>query len=319
MAASRVAIGLLACALLSGCEGTAAPPRDTAAPSESPTPAPEPTPPSAESILAAHVQAIGGPDAIARVESLVIESTIELAAKNLRGTATMWWTDGKYRVVEAIEGLGTTSAGFDGRRVWRDDAFNGARELDGGEAELYRRGSSPFLVADWQQYFERAELLGSREVDGETWDDLRLTSASGSSVVMSFDRATQRLTEMAFDEVTARATRRIVTRNEDYRAVGDTGALLPHRVVTRAPVGETVQVIQSVRVGEPLEPGLFASPLGEDRVPADPGLATTESAADTETGADAETSAGETSSGETSAGERPSRKSREARMRGNAD
>ena len=228
--------------------------------------------PTAEEVLAAHVEASGGQAAIDAVRSVHLKSEIEMPARGVRGQSEMWWSEGRFRLVDTLEGIGVNEAGFDGERLWVRDAFNSLRDLEGKEAELYRRGSSPFLVADWREHFESAETLGRREAEGRELIDLELRTPLGQSLVLSFDAQTKLLAESSFDEVgptVARGqARKVITRAEDYRSVGP--LRLAHRQVTRSPRGEVIQRVVDVELDVAIDPARFEHPSAGESVQADP-------------------------------------------------
>ena len=230
--------------------------------------------PTAPELFAAHVEAIGGAAALAKVKSLHIESEIEIPARGIGGTSDVWWQEGRFLLVEGLAQLGENQAGYDGERVWTRDAFNSLRDLRGKEAELYRRGSSPFLIAEWERHFESAETVGRREVEGHKLFDVRARSPLGQEMMLSFDVQNGLLFESAFDEVgpgieaSDAGARRVVTRAEDYRVVG--GVLFAHSQTTRAAVGELVHRIKIVEINPPIDAARFDHPQAGERVPADP-------------------------------------------------
>src|SRR5690606_5179664 len=111
---------------------------------------PEAVAPDPEAVLEAHVEAIGGREALAQVKKLYVESSVQLPARGVRGESRSWWQGGNFLVEEQLEGLGVSAAGYDGHTLWVKDSFRGWREVEGKEAELYQRGSSPFLIANWK-------------------------------------------------------------------------------------------------------------------------------------------------------------------------
>lgn len=284
-ASALIAASLAAClGFVSGCESGGADgdggansdaPADAKRPGEGEDFADTPKPlPDAEAVFAAHIEASGGAEAIAGVQRLYIESDLTLASRQLDGKSRMWWSKGKFLVVDRVAQLGENRAGFDGERLWVEDSFNSWRDLEGREAELYRRGSSPFLIANWREHFERASSIGRRQVDGQTLIDVRAETPLGQEMIFSFDESTGLLIESAFDEVgpavEAKGGRasRVVTRAEDYRAVGP--LKLAHRQVTRSGLGEVVQTVIEVKLDPPIDDSRFEHPQSGERVPADP-------------------------------------------------
>ena len=224
--------------------------------------------PEPEAVLEAHVEAIGGREALAKVRSLYVESSVELPARGVTGESRSWWRDGSFLVEEQLEGLGVSAAGYDGTTLWVKDSFRGWREVEGKEAELYARGSSPFLIADWQKHFTKAEYVGTRKDGERELIDLRLVTPLDQAVVMSFDAETHRLRETAFDEPTPQGSRRVVVRAENYEPAE--GIAFARLQVTRSPLGEVRQSITKIDLHPEIDANRFAPPHRGQIVPADP-------------------------------------------------
>ena len=84
-------------------------------------------------------------------------------------------------------------------------APNHVRTLDGREAELYQRGSSPFLIAEWKRHFESAKTL-RRVGEGEAAKlEVELITPLQERVLMLFNEQSGLLEQASFDVVGPRA------------------------------------------------------------------------------------------------------------------
>src|SRR5690606_36880092 len=70
---------------------------------------PEAAAPDPEAVLEAHVEAIGGREALAQVKKLYVESSVQLPARGVRGESRSWWQGGNFLVEEQLEGLGVSA------------------------------------------------------------------------------------------------------------------------------------------------------------------------------------------------------------------
>ena len=224
--------------------------------------------PTAESLLAKHVEAAGGQAAIDSFKSVYTEGRLEVEAQNLSGKVRSWWKDGRFYIEESIEGVGKTRAGYDGETVWSDDPISQLRELEGAEAEQYAWASCLFLAAQWNKFFERAETVGERESAGRKLYDVQLTTESGIKVQVSFDGETGLMVEQKFDQQSAMGKIPLTVRLSDYRTVA--GYKFPHRQETETPILSGVQVYDKIEVNPNVDDALFTMPVDNERVPADP-------------------------------------------------
>ena len=242
---------------------TKAPAGDSAAPA-APLPA-------AEGILERAAAAMGGKEAIDRVQSFYYRGTIDLVGQNIQGDLEIWWKGGDFFMVQVVPGLGEMRAGKQGDEIWAQDPIHGLRRLSGVEAEQHAWASSLLLAAEWHRYFQTAKTIGVREVDGRKVYDVELGAASGLRVVMSFDAESGLQVGQSFEQVTPMGKQPFEVRFEDYREVE--GIKLAYRQVIDAKVQEVVQVITEVRLNAEVDATQFAYPrTGADLVrPAVPG------------------------------------------------
>jgi hypothetical protein len=229
--------------------------------------------PTGEEVLEGHVEAIGGRKAIERFQTLYIKSEIELPSRKIEGTSEMWWQRkvdklGNFAVAQVLDGVGTNAAGFDGEELWVRDDYNGLRTLEGREAELYQRGSSPFLIADWRRHFRSAETRERVETPQGSQLQVELITPLEQRVVMLFDETSGLLSELRYDELGPQGPRPLVSKSLDYRRVE--GVRFAHEQRTQSAYGEMIQRTISVEANPKVDAERFGSPLGGERVDVDP-------------------------------------------------
>lgn len=234
-----------------------------AAPGEAAEPVPEL--PAAEGILERAAVAMGGKDAIDRVQSFYYRGTIDMVGQNIHGDLEIWWKGGDFFMEQVVPGIGTMRAGKQGEEIWSDDPIHGLRRLSGVEAEQHAWASSLLLAAEWKRYFQSAKTIAARQVDGHTVHDVELSAPSGLRVVMSFDADSGLQVGQSFEQVTPMGKQPFEVRFEDYREVE--GIKLAYRQVIDAKVQRVVQVITEVRLNAPVDAAKLAYPrTGSDLV-----------------------------------------------------
>jgi hypothetical protein len=214
--------------------------------------------PAAEAILDRAAQAMGGTEAIARVESFYYRGTLEMVGQNIRGDLEIWWKGGDFFMEQVVPGIGVMRAGKLGGEIWSEDPIHGRRKLTGVEAEQHAWASSLLLAAEWKRYFDHAKTLGARKVDGHMVYDVQLSAASGLEVTMSFDAESGLQVGQSFSQVTPMGKQPFEVRFEDYREVE--GLQLAYRQIIDAKVQQVVQVITEVRLNAEVDASKFAYP-----------------------------------------------------------
>lgn len=232
--------------------------------------APEPKKdlPEAQVLIDAHIEAIGGKDAIAKFETLYFESAVDTGAQNIKASAKTWWKGGHFYGEQEIPGFGVAKSGYDGNVVWVDDPINGLRKLEGKEAEQIIREGAIFLVSEWEQHFSDADTVDDREVDGVKLYDVQLKSKLGDEVVMSFNVEDKLLSRMQFQQITPTGTIPVTAVFEDYRDVQ--GVKFAHRSRLEIALGTVTQSYSKIEANGPVDETRFAFPGSAAAVPAAP-------------------------------------------------
>ncbi len=243
---------------------------DKAAPQDTKTAGAEEAPkpkeaayPDAAELLAASVEAVGGKEKLQSITSFHLEGTIGAPKQGLSGKVETWWKQGDFYMVQTIPGLGINRSGKKGDVIWAEEPINGLRKLEGKEAEQHMWASSLLLTADWQKYFESAETVGERTIDGKKVYDIELVTASGSKLSVTIDADDKMMVEQAFEVVSPMGSMPVTIRSTDYRDVS--GMKIPYKQVTDASLMELTQELTLVEVNVEVDEAKFALP--EDDVP----------------------------------------------------
>jgi hypothetical protein len=95
--------------------------------------------------------------------------------------------------------------------------MTGPRILEGTERQARIRQARIDPLADWKQFFVKAEVAGEGTVDGKPCTKLVLTDAEGSATTVYIDKKSNLLTRL---EVNV-GGQTVQTDFSDYRKVGD--------------------------------------------------------------------------------------------------
>ncbi len=231
----------------------------------------EPALPDGAALLAEHVEAAGGADAIAKFESFHANGTVDTGEQRLRGTTELWWKkDGKFYLEQVIEGVGKSRAGYDGEVVWAEDPITGLRRLEGKEAASYIQSSMMFPAFQWREHFESATTTGKKTLtDGsEVWT-VELRPAEGPTTTFALDIETKLIRVVQTTQVTMMGDVPFEAHAQDYREIqGYKFAMKKHSSI----IGllELDEEITSFEVNVDIADEMFAFPNAREVVAADP-------------------------------------------------
>ncbi|MCA9704780.1 MAG: hypothetical protein KDK70_02885 [Myxococcales bacterium] len=253
-----------AAAKTEGPEGPAGEPKAEPGEPKAEASPPRPDLPAATGLLQKAALAMGSAEALAKVQSFYYRGTIEMKGQNIRGDLQIWWKGGDFFMEQVIPGIGEMRAGKRGDEIWAEDPINGPRRLSGIEAEQHAWASSLLLAAEWNRYFDTAQTVGERAVDGRTVYDVELSAASGLAVTMSFDAESGLQVAQSFEQVTPMGKQPFDVRFEDYREVE--GVKLAFRQVIDAKVQQVIQEITEVKINAEVDESRFGYPHAGDVV-----------------------------------------------------
>jgi hypothetical protein len=125
--------------------------------------------PSAAEIVAKHIAAIGGKDAIAKITSMTQTGTMDIPTAGLSATMeSMVASPNKVIIKNSIANVGDIQQGFDGTTGWSTNPMQGPRLLTGKELEQMKE------QADFQttmlypaDRFSTMETVGMVDFNGE--------------------------------------------------------------------------------------------------------------------------------------------------------
>jgi len=220
------------------------------------------------SLVARHVEARGGADAISRIETFESDLRIEepTFAVDGRYVATR---DGRMRIDVSMDGTRVFTEALDHGRSWSWSPDEGVSEgSPQGSAALRHGIEFPFKLFGLHEMTARGhrlELQGREVVGGVDYHVLRLTLDDGFEVAYYVHPETwlieRERTRRALHVDVDPTPEWIETVYSDYRPVG--GVLFPHRQVERkVESGEVLSTgtILAIRLNVPLPAGRFSPP-----------------------------------------------------------
>ncbi len=91
--------------------------------------------PAASDIVAKHIAAVGGKDAIMKITSMQQKGTMEIPTMGLTAQSEIIVAQNKMAIKQSIPGLGELTQGYDGTTGWSSNPMQGPRLISGKELE----------------------------------------------------------------------------------------------------------------------------------------------------------------------------------------
>lgn|ERR1017187_3709971 len=214
--------------------------------------------PKAETLIDKYIEATGGKAAYQKNHSTVMTGTMELAARGIKGTLTVYEAapDKNYTEIN-FEGIGKYQEGSDGKVAWRLSAM-GAELKDGDEkaqALLQGRFNGDLF---WKELYKTAETTGVESVDGRDCYKIVMTPNEGSPITRYQDKQTNLMVKVTMTAKAATGDLPFEQTVGDYRKEGD--LLVPHKKTQKAAGQEIVFTVVSVKYNPDIPKDKFELP-----------------------------------------------------------
>lgn len=222
-----------------------------------------------DGVVARHLEAIGGLDKLAAIQSLKISGKMVLGGGQLEAPITTWIKRPNRTRTEVIVTGKPIVQAFDGKTGWTINPMNGSNQPQLMPADQTAgMAETDAIEGPLTQYKEKghsAELAGIEDVDGVKAYRIRLTRNNGKASTIFLDAKTFLQLKILQQAVQAGQPVETETTLSDFRPVG--GVQMPHaqevksngRVVMRRTISE-------IEVNATIPDQLFVMPPFEQPV-----------------------------------------------------
>lgn len=180
--------------------------------------------PAAKDVLASHIKAVGGRDAVMQLSGLRIKGEFKMAAVGLTAPLEIVRArPNKQATKLTAAGFGEVTSGFDGKVAWSIDPMGGAKLLQGKMLEQSRDDAdfySQFMIQD-EKLVASLKTVGRAQFDGRECLEVKLDWKSGRTETLFFDAKTGLLAGLKKPQETDGGTVEATVTLRDYKKFGD--------------------------------------------------------------------------------------------------
>jgi len=212
-----------------------------------------------EAILDKYVEVTGGHAAYEKIQAEVASGTLELTGMGLSGTLTSYRAapDKSYTVID-FGGVGKAEEGTDGQVAWSINGMEGARIKQGDERAVALRNGALHTETRWRDFFKKAELAGTEDVNGKACYKLVLTPNEGGPETRYYEKSSNLLVKIVVPVTTSEGAMTAELGLSDYR--DEDGILVPHTITQKVPNADVLVKITSVKHNPEIPAGRFDLP-----------------------------------------------------------
>ena len=197
--------------------------------------------PDGKALVAKHVAAIGGRDAMDKHSSLHITGTFTMAAMGIEGPVHVYRAKpNKFLQQITIGSFGESAQGFDGTTAWANQPGAGYMVLSGEMAEQTK--SQADFLADFPELskYTTIETVALEDFEGRKCYKVKLVKAVGGETIQYFDAETGLVAGSIRSTETQMGKIDITSVLADYKEQG--GVKMPSKVIQKTPQGDVTLV-----------------------------------------------------------------------------
>ena len=213
--------------------------------------------PDADEIVARHIEAIGGEDAIRAQTSMTRKGTFGIPAMGMSGEMTTYHlAPDKGFVHVSFAGMGETLQGYNGEIGWVEDPMQGPRLLEGPELNAVKHDLRAHADLEYSERYPERKTVAEGEWSGQPAYQVDLVDADGNESSRYFSVETGLLIGEEASMTTEMGATETTTTWSDYK---EFGGVLFAGSVTRSLVSmgmEFVQTVESVTFDD-VDPSVF--------------------------------------------------------------
>jgi len=207
----------------------------------------------ADRVLAAYIEAVGGPAALASIQSRTMESTLSSGLLRMKLKSRLQRPD-RFEDESSLLGF-TAGAGYDGTRGWTRKGSK-IEPVQGVELSRALRGHTLDWSRQYKSFYPVRRRLPDAEVEGVKVQVVELTASTGEKEIWRFDAATgllKQLEGLKFEKDKPPVP--VLSTLGDYRLVD--GLRLPFRMTGSDGSREFTVVVTSLVHNQPGAPIVY--------------------------------------------------------------
>ena len=213
--------------------------------------------PEADEIIARHIEAIGGEDAIRAHSSATTKGTFEMPAMGMSADMTLYQIAPDKGILHMnMPGMGETVQAYNGEIGWSEDPMQGARLLEGAELSAIKRQVGLHTELQYEEHFPERTTAGESEWNGQAAFQVDLVDADGNESSRYYAKDTGLLLGEEGSQTSDMGTLETSTTLGEYKEFG--GVMLSTSTTTSiAAMGmEFILTIDSVTFDD-VDPSVF--------------------------------------------------------------
>ena len=214
--------------------------------------------PPAKEVMARHIKAIGGREALLARSSSRATGRIDMPASGVSGTFEMYGAKPDKTLIKmSLPGIGEMQEGFDGTVGWSMNPLTGPTLMQGIQLEQRKLDSDFYSGLDPEKRYESITTIEQTTFDGRQCYKVRLVRKGGGEDFQFYDVKTGLRAGGIVTRETPMGNMTATSTETDYKPFG--GVLLPTKLTNTAMGLQQVMVFDTFEFDK-VDPSVFALP-----------------------------------------------------------
>ena len=215
--------------------------------------------PTAEALLDAYVEAMGGKAAMEKVDTRVTHGKLEMPAQGIVMSLTVYSArpNLNYTLIES-DMVGKIEKGTDGEVSWEMSAMMGAQVKEGQERIDYLRESTFDKWLHWRELYPEVEYAGTDSVDEKPVHKVVVKPKSGEPQTLYLDQSSNLALRVDVVAETPMGVFPVASYLKDYREID--GILIPYEMEVEVMGQRRVMTTDKIEHNVELSADRFALP-----------------------------------------------------------
>ncbi len=215
--------------------------------------------PTAAQVIEKYINVTGGQDAYEKHYNSIMTATLNMPAMNVSGKMTVWAAKpDKSLTVVTMQGIGESKQGCNGTVVWSIPPGQAPRIATGEEREVMLRAARFNPELHWRDLYEKAECVGTEDVDGQTCYKVVMTPKMGSPTTVYYGKDSGLIVKTQTVFPTQMGSMPVETFQDNYTEVD--GVKIPFQMTQKMSGIEQQFTVESMKYNQDIPGDKFGLP-----------------------------------------------------------
>lgn len=215
--------------------------------------------PTAAEIVAKHVKAAGGREAVEKIKSRSSTGTVEMQPMGLKGTfETIAAAPDRSFVKLSLSGIGDLLEGYDGTTAWSQNPIQGSRDKSGAELLQSKKSNDFYRDIRFDKIYPKMTVTGIEKVGDKDAYVIKAEPVGLNPEILYFDVASGLLVRTDSEIVSPEGIQKAKSFYDEYKPYN--GVMIPTKIRTVLPQVEVTMTVTEVKDNLPIDQAKFAKP-----------------------------------------------------------